>query len=114
MTTALQKVPQRRQFLAMATPGQSWPTDGGQHIDVVHLMTADMQDSSCYRQLDALHGNGVMLGAWIPNRRSILEHSTDVTTVQPLNKVSTSGTTSQAFQQKSFELEPSVDIAHVV
>ena len=110
----MQKVPQQRQFLATATPGQSWPADGGQHIDVVRLTTADMQNSSCYRQMEAPRGNGVMLGACIPNRRSILEHRTDKTAVQPLNKVSRSVTTSQAFQQKSFELDPSNDVSHVV
>ena len=100
--------------MATATPGQSWPTDGGQHIDVMHLTTVDMQNSSSYRQLKALHGNGVVLGACIPNRRSILEHRTDETTALPLNKVSRSGTMSQVFQQKSFELDLSNDVAHMV
>ena len=44
---------QQRQFLATATPGQSFPTAGGQHIDVVHLTTADVQNSSGYRLLEA-------------------------------------------------------------
>ena len=110
----MQKVPQQRQLLATATPGKSWPADRGKHIDVVRLTTADMQNSSCYRQLEALHGNGDMLGACIPNRRSKLEHRTDETTVQPLKKVSRSRTMSRAFQQKSFELDQSNDVAHVV
>ena len=75
----MQKVLRQRQFLATApsTTCRSWPADSGQHINVVHLTTADMQNSSCYRQVEALHGNGVMLGACIPNKRSILEHRTD-------------------------------------
>ena len=40
--------------LATATPGQSWPADGDQHIDVVHLTTADVQNSSSYRLLEAV------------------------------------------------------------
>ena len=100
----MQKVSQLRQFLATAMPGQSWPADGGQHIDVVRLTTVDVQNSSINRQLEAPHGNGIVLGACIPNRCSILKHRTDDTTVQPLNKVSRSGTTSQAFQQKAMNL----------
>ena len=84
----MQKVPPQRQFWATATPGQSWPADGGHHIDVVRLTTADMQNSSSYRQLEALHGagNGAIFGASFPNRRSVPEHRLDETTVQPLNE----------------------------
>ena len=65
-------------------PGQSWPADGGQHIDVVHLTTEDVKNSSSCQQLEVLHGNSVALGACLPNRRSIFEHRTNETRVQPL------------------------------
>ena len=47
-----------------------WPA----HQRCVCVITLEPnKNSSCYRQLEAIHGNGVMLGACIPNRRSILQ-----------------------------------------
>ena len=55
---------QQRQFLATATPGQSWPADGGQHIDVVRLTTADFGTCKIALAIDSWKRSMAMVSCW--------------------------------------------------